>query len=347
MEAIYTMGSRLYTRTESVLLPYYPRLVYLSLLEQGYDDELLFTGLDLCAERLCNEKYRLSVEQHEQFILRVLEITADPHFAIQLGKQLDTSTANIALLAVANSGKISTALRMISRYDKMFTRVFSIRSFETNDHAVMDLDTHLEHESVIYFAISAFALFLDTFFLNVLNGAHLVQRVELVIQEPDSFNDVRGEFAFPLTFDHCRTRVYFNKELLDQPMKQADPQTVRLLMEMSERQLEEADAEMSFVGATKSMLIDQLVSPPKLDDAARLLGVSSRGLRRKLEQSGTTYQKLLDSVRLKIAIKHLQETDAPIASIAYELGFGNASDFGRAFKKWSGQSPASTRKITR
>ena len=139
-------------------------------------------------------------------------------------------------------------------------------------------------------------------------------------------------------------RIYFNKELLHQPMKQADPQTVRLLLEMSERQLEEADAEMSFVGAVKSILINQVASPPKLYDAAKLLGVSSRGLRRKLEESGTTYHNILDSGRLKMATKLIKETDAPISSIAYELGFSSASDFGRAFKKWSGQSPAAVRK---
>lgn len=320
--------------------------MYLSLLDQGYDREQLFDGLDLSAEKLHDEKYRLSIEQHEQFILRVLEMTEDPHFAIQLAKIPDHSNANLALLTVANSGKISKALHMITRYNKIFTRVLSIRSLETDDHAVMDIETHLEHENVIYFAISSFVLFLDGFFLKVLEGSHLVMGVELAIQEPHSFNDVRGEFAFPVTFDHSLTRIYFNKALLDQPLNQADPQTVRLLMEMSERQLEEAEAEMSFVGAVKAILIDQIASPPKLDDAAKLLGVSSRGLRRKLEQSGTTYHKVLDSVRLKMAVKLIKETDTPISSIAYELGFDNASDFGRAFKKWSGQPPSSIRNGT-
>lgn len=338
------MESQIYTRTESILLPYYPRLVYLALRDQGYSEQQLFDGLDLRAEQLHDEKYRLSIEQHEQFILRVLDITDDPHFAIQLEKNRDLSDANLALLTVANSEEILNALHLITRYNKNFTRVFSISSLETNSDAVMDIDTHLEHEGVVYFSISVFVLFLDSFFQEALKGAHLVQRVELAIQEPEGFEDISHEFEFPVTFGHSRFRIYFDKELLHQPMKQADPQTVRLLLEMSERQLEEADAEMSFVGAVKSILISQIASPPKLDDAAKLLGVSSRGLRRKLEEAGTTYHSILDSVRLKMAIKLIKETDAPISSIAYELGFSNASDFGRAFKKWSGQSPAAIRK---
>lgn len=338
------MASQIYTRTEPILLPYYPRVIYLALRVQGHSDEALFDGLDLSADQLHDESYRLSIEQHEKFILRVLDISKDPHFAIQLGKHQDSSEANLALLTVANSEEISNALHLITRYNKNFTRVFSIYSLETDNQAVMDIETHLDHDGVVYFAISVFLLFLDNFFLEALNGAHLVQRAELAIPKPDGFENVSHEFAFPVTFNHSRFRVFFNKELLHQPMKQADPQTVRLLLEMSERQLEEAEAEMSFIGAVKSILINRVASPPKLDDAAKLLGVSSRGLRRKLEESGTTYHNILDSVRLKMATKLIKETDAPISSIAYELGFSSASDFGRAFKKWSGQSPASIRK---
>lgn len=338
------MDSQLYSsRTEPVLLPYYARRVYLSLLDLGYCDEQLFSGLDLCSEQLHDEDFRLSIEQHERFILRVLEITEDPHFAVRLGKMQDPSEPNLAILTVANSGRISRALHMIMRYNKIFTRVFSIRSVETEDHAVMVVDSHLENDRVIYFAMSAFVLFLDNFFLEVLEGKHLVQRVELAISEPGGFADVRGEFSFPMVFDKPKNRIYFNDEFLDQPMRQADPKTVRLLIEMSDRQLEESDAEMSFVGAVKSVVIDQIASPPKLDDAAKILGVSSRGLRRKLADSGTSYQKILDSVRLKMATKLLKETNSPVASIAYELGFDNASDFGRAFKRWSNLSPSAVR----
>lgn len=109
--------------------------MYLSLLDQGYDGDQLFDGLDLSPEQLHDEKYRLSIEQHEQFILRVLEITEDLHFAVQLAKVLDHSKTNLALLAVANSGKISKALHMITRYNKTFTRVLSIRSLEDGSQA--------------------------------------------------------------------------------------------------------------------------------------------------------------------------------------------------------------------
>jgi len=341
------MESQVYSRTEPVLLPYYPRLVYLSLLQLGYTEAQLFDKLEIGAAQLHDEHFRLSIEQHEEFILRALTVSGDPHLALRLAKMQHTSNANYALLAVANSGNISKALHMTMRYNRIFTRVCSIRSIETDEHVFMDIDSHLEHNDVIYFAMSAFVLFLDSFFLEALNGAHLVLRAELMVPEPAGFDDVRAQFPFPVLFDCQRNRVYFNRECIDQPLRQADPQTLRLLIEMSDRQLEEAEAEMSLVGAVKSLVIEQLASPPRLDDVARTLGISSRGLRRKLSQSGTTYKGIVDSVRMKMALKLLNESDAPVSSIAYELGFASASDFGRAFKRYNGVSPSSARSSSR
>ncbi len=338
------MTSPIFTRTEPILLPYYPRLVYLALLELGYDEAQLFDGLDLSAEQLQDERSRLSIEQHEGFILRALDITDNPNLAVQLGKMLGPSEGNLALMAIANSGRISKALDMMTRYHMLFTRVFSIRLVDVDERPAMELESQLEHERVNYFAISAFLLFLDNFFYRVLGGEHLLDAVDLTLSQPARFEEVRREFAFPIAFDQPKARIYFRTALLDEPLNQTDPQTVRLLIEMNERQLQEAEAEMSFVGSVKSLLVDQIVAPPKLDDAASLLGVSSRGLRRKLAEAGTSYQKLLDSLRLKIAVKLLTDTDTPVSSIGYELGFDNASDFGRAFKRWSGQSPSALRK---
>lgn len=337
------MKRKLYTRHEPILLPFYPRFVYLTLVDRGYADQQIFSGLEFGANQLQDENYRLSIAQHEQFILRVLALTKDPHFAIELSKNNTNASQSYVLLAIANSGKISKALHLIMRYNQIFTRTFSIQSLNIGDQVVMDIEPQLEHDSVIYFALSSFVFFLDNFFRKVLRGVHLVRQVELAISKPKGFDKISGEFGMPISFNHPHTRIYLNKDHLDQPMQQADPQTVRLLIEMSERQLQEVDTEIGFLGAVKSILIENISSPPKLDDAARLLGVSSRSLRRKLEQSKTSYQKLLDSVRLKVATKLLNATNEPVSSIAYELGYDNASDFGRAFKKWQGQSPSSYR----
>lgn len=337
------MKPHIYTRSEPIMLPYYLRLVYLILQDKGYEVSQLFTGLDFGREQLYDEHYRLSIEQHEKFILHVLKLTQNPHFAIELSKVKKDAAVNFAMLTVINSGKISKALHLIERYNPIFTRAFSIQSREIDEQVFMEIEPHLQHDNVIYFVLSSFILFLDKIFTEALGSTEFITRVEWAIPKPAGFDDVQSAFRFPIAFKQPHTRIYLNKAHLDQPMQQADPQTVRFLMEMSERQLEEAEAEVSLVGGVKSILIEHVASPPKLDDAARMLGISSRGLRRKLAQSNTSYQKLLDAVRANLATKLLSGSTASIATIAYELGFDNRSDFARAFKKWEGLSPSAYR----
>lgn len=336
----------LLSRAEPVLLPFYPRQIYLALVELGVDADELFLGLGFGPQQLEDEHYRLTIAQHEAFILRAMELTGDAHLSLRLSLEQEIHTSNLALLTIANSGQIALALRAITRYFRIITRVFQIRALETDAQAVMDIELILDHDLVSYFAVSSFALFVDRFFARVLDGAHLVERVELTVPVPEGFEPVRERFPFEMVFSKPRTRLCFHKELLDRPLRQADPQTVRLLTETTERQLQALEAETSLVGAARALLVDHIASPPKLTEAARALNLSSRGLRRKLAEAGTSYQKLMDEVRLRLATRMLTETATPIATVADELGFANASDFARAFKRWSGRPPSALRQET-
>jgi len=72
---------------------------------------------------------------------------------------------------------------------------------------------------------------------------------------------------------------------------------------------------------------------------AALLGVSSRTLSRRLAAEGTTFQSLLDESRRERAALLLRNSELGVAEIAYALGYEDAANFGRAFRRWFGTSP--------
>jgi AraC-like DNA-binding protein len=86
--------------------------------------------------------------------------------------------------------------------------------------------------------------------------------------------------------------------------------------------------------------IDQLpAGEPAEEAAARSLGMSLRNLQRRLEEEGTTYREALQEVRREMARSYLDEGHASVTEIAFLLGFGDASSFSRAFRRWTGLSP--------
>ena len=70
------------------------------------------------------------------------------------------------------------------------------------------------------------------------------------------------------------------------------------------------------------------------------LGMSARTLHRRLQAEGISYQELLDQVRLDIAAAQLASGRHSIVSIAERVGFSQPSTFHRAFKSWTGLTPA-------
>lgn len=82
---------------------------------------------------------------------------------------------------------------------------------------------------------------------------------------------------------------------------------------------------------------------PSLGEIARDLHVTTRTLIRRLKREGTSYRRLLDQVRRELAQEALAEGALPVKEIAYRLGYRDPSNFGRAFRTWTGHSPGAYR----
>ena len=80
------------------------------------------------------------------------------------------------------------------------------------------------------------------------------------------------------------------------------------------------------------------------ESLAALLHVSPRTLHRQLKEEGATLQGLKDEVRRTRAVELLHRTQRPIKQVAEAAGFENEKSFIRAFRGWTGQSPAEFRK---
>ena len=82
----------------------------------------------------------------------------------------------------------------------------------------------------------------------------------------------------------------------------------------------------------------------KARDIADAFGIQERTLHRRLKSAGTSFRHELDSVRQSLSIQLLNVSDLPVYDIATSLGYADSSGFIRAFRRWTGSSPASWRR---
>ena len=83
------------------------------------------------------------------------------------------------------------------------------------------------------------------------------------------------------------------------------------------------------------------------DDIARALGVGTRTLRRQLAEEGTTLREVFDGVRREMATERLRQPRVSLVELAFELGFSDQTALSRAFRRWTGRSPAEFHRAAR
>lgn len=88
--------------------------------------------------------------------------------------------------------------------------------------------------------------------------------------------------------------------------------------------------------------IEALLPSATLSKVARRLGASPRTLQRWLASEGTSFAALVEEVRRARALA-LVEAGASIAEVAWMLGYSEPSAFHRAFRRWTGTTPAQWR----
>lgn len=133
---------------------------------------------------------------------------------------------------------------------------------------------------------------------------------------------------------------------LDWPLAHGDADAalravLRERLERRTRALARASTAEQVAGAIRRRLNAR--RRPALDEIARELQLTARVLQERLQAEGKTFRALVDAARRDSAVAFLRG-GASAAEVAHLLGFAEEAAFFRAFKKWTGMTPAAARR---
>ncbi|MFN9727949.1 AraC family transcriptional regulator [Acidovorax sp.] len=164
-------------------------------------------------------------------------------------------------------------------------------------------------------------------------------------------------FRSPTTFSAPRTALHFDARYLPLPLRRDEPALRQMLQHALPLTVLHYRRDRLLVQRVRQLLAAPLVKPSgqpahalpqhSAESLAALLHVSPRTLHRQLKEEGATLQGLKDEVRRARAIDLLHRTQRPIKQVAEAAGFLNEKSFIRAFRGWTGQSPAEFRRMER
>jgi AraC-like DNA-binding protein len=87
-----------------------------------------------------------------------------------------------------------------------------------------------------------------------------------------------------------------------------------------------------------------VAEPPSLEDIAEAMHLTSRTLIRRLKKENTSYKTILQNQRRDYAQQLLRDARLQVAEVGEILGYREPANFGRAFRRWFGASPAAWRR---
>lgn len=168
--------------------------------------------------------------------------------------------------------------------------------------------------------------------------------VHLQRPRPVDVRPYRELLSRTVVFDATLNRIVLRRADLELSNTHADPYAHETALVLADRMMAERRIPDSIsIRAREDVLHHLADGGPNINETARRLGMSPRSLQRRLDDLGTSYQRLSDEARQGLAEELLAQTDLPMGEIAYRLGFANQANLTRASKRWFDRSPRQVR----
>jgi AraC-like DNA-binding protein len=212
--------------------------------------------------------------------------------------------------------------------------------------AQVDLVSHWPLGDLCHFAGLCWILFVYQSILIFQPRGPGQMRIELTLAPNDAPPRLPAMLACPVSLGAQVNRLAFPGPWLGARNPAHDPLTWALTKARAEARLKAwgETEKTAKIRALIARLLDQEEGPPRLKQAALASGMSTRTIVRTLAESGTSFHRLVEEERKVRALQLVGNPALSIGTIPEKLGFPDASSFGRKFRLWFGDSPASFRR---
>lgn len=301
----------------------------------------LTRGLPITAAALDAPATRVPIEVCAEVVARAHRLTREPALALYAGWQMRLSSHGYLGFAAMTAPTLRAAIDLAVRYAATRTTAIGIVLVEAGTDAALVIEERAPLGALREFAVLSLAAGLWQLG-RALTGKPLVGIAECGFAAPAFLAQVPFA-AGMLRFDRPQHRLRFARALLDLPITSSDPVALELARGQCERELA-AIVDAGLPTRVRTAVAARLDRGAPLPVVAKELRMSTRTLKRKLADRGTTFSAIVDDLRRQRALLLLDDRALSIAEVAAAVGYTELANFTRAFRRWTGTTPAAHRK---
>jgi len=274
------------------------------------------------------------------------EVSTDPSIGLLLGTETKTERFHPIGLAALSSENFGSAIDQMARY-KQLTCPEEILQEKNDEEWSLQFRWLLADEVEPPVLIECcFAWVLST--ARVGTGTRISPvRVEFV-QPRAHVETIERHFGCPVVCGTPRNAIIFRATDANRPFVTRNAELLGILAPQFDEELKEENGDENFIERVRIAIQQRLTGRrPTIEDIADALHISSRTLQRRLQDDGSSFQRVLEEARHQLARHYLNNSVLELNEAAYLLGYEDGNSFVRAFRTWEGVPPARWREQQR
>jgi len=301
-----------------------------------------------CLPRDLFEQTRILVSTSEIFALwhAIDHVSSDPLIGIKLGIETKTERFHPMAIAALSTENLVAASEHLARYKKLTAPEEILLELNDEEFAVgfrWLLAVDDEPWTLTDYCFSwmrSLARHGSGTQLNPLRAEYVQQRTNT--------RQLERSLGCQVIVGARRNAIIFRASDATKPFVTRNAELLDLLAPQFEEQLRQYKEEDGFIELVRRTIQDRLTGHrPSIEAVSQALRMGPRTLQRRLQDSGSSFQRVLDEARHQMARYYLSNSALELNEAAYLLGFEDPNSFGRAFRNWEGVPPSDWRETHR
>jgi AraC-like DNA-binding protein len=316
------------------------------LVDQGCPAAEILRDINLTVEQVHSPKSRISLAELMTACKNAIRLSSDPHLPYRIGTSIHLSAYGMYGFAILCCPDFRKAMGFAELYHTLAAPLATIEFAEENGVAswVVEPSARAATEPQIYRFITEMQIGIHISLMrDVMGPAFMPDQISVSYPDAHDFRLPADQIGCRLELASGTNRIIFGSTWLDQAANLGNKTTYAALLALCDDLLNDLKLRIGIAGEIRALLLRNIANPPTLTAIAKLLEMSDRSLRRQLREQGISFRGLLDELRMQIALKYLRTTRLANEDIALALGFSDATNFRRAFRRWTNKSPSEIR----
>ncbi len=312
---------------------------------KGFPPEKFLSAAGLPADLMNQPRIRFTPDQYA-IITRLLWKETDDAFFGMSAQPVRLGTLFLFCQLAVKEVNVGGVLEKQAECFRLATKDIRWNLRTAGDHALLSLSVGPKTSDTEH-VLREFLLAMTYRFASWIAGSRIVlTRAWFDYPKPEYAAEYMTLFDCPCLFDQSMMAIEFPASVLSWPNIRTKVELLSILKNSPFGILVNPVVDKSIVVQVRRILLGKdrfRIDFPSLESVAETLAMSPGTLRRRLKSEHTSFQAMKEAIRRDVAIELLSDRRKSVSDVALALGYTESSTFSRAFKGWTGLSPAAYR----